>query len=267
MKMNADQSRRYRLYIDESGDHTCNLLDDYSHRYLGLLGVWFHHGEDYIHFSENLDRFKKRYFGSRPDKPIILHRSEIINRKGPFGILCDHDVHQKFNEDLLGQIHEAQFRMVCVVIDKRKHLARYASPFHPYHYCLTAILERYCAWLQFMNGVGDVLAESRGRTEDFQLRQAYRRVYESGTFYFNHEHFQRTLTSKEIKIQPKVANIAGLQLADVLAHPIKQGMMIKRDLVKDSDTVFGKSLRKVTEGKLLCSNENQEIDGYGLVWL
>jgi len=34
----AEKRTRYRLYIDESGDHTYKLLDDPSHRYLALLG-------------------------------------------------------------------------------------------------------------------------------------------------------------------------------------------------------------------------------------
>jgi hypothetical protein len=35
------EKKRFRLYIDESGDHTFTLADDDNHRYLGLLGVWF----------------------------------------------------------------------------------------------------------------------------------------------------------------------------------------------------------------------------------
>jgi len=46
---------RYRLYIDESGDHTYNLLDDPSHRYLALLGVWFRLPDDYQDFADDLE--------------------------------------------------------------------------------------------------------------------------------------------------------------------------------------------------------------------
>ena len=73
---------RYRLYIDESGDHTYKLLDDLSHRYLSLLGVWFRQVDHYTTFAEDLDRFKREVFGPRPDAPVVLHRSDIINRKG-----------------------------------------------------------------------------------------------------------------------------------------------------------------------------------------
>ena len=62
--------------------------------------------------------------------------------------------------------------MVCVIIDKQAHLVRYDSPFHPYHYCLAAMLDRYSGWLNYKNAVGDVMAESRAREEDLQLKQA-----------------------------------------------------------------------------------------------
>jgi hypothetical protein len=39
--MPARPAARYRLYIDESGDHSYNLLEDPSHGYLAPLGVWF----------------------------------------------------------------------------------------------------------------------------------------------------------------------------------------------------------------------------------
>ncbi len=40
--------QRYRLDIDESGDHTYKKIDDVGHRYLALLGVWFRQGDDYL---------------------------------------------------------------------------------------------------------------------------------------------------------------------------------------------------------------------------
>ncbi|MBI5525044.1 MAG: DUF3800 domain-containing protein [Deltaproteobacteria bacterium] len=213
---------RYRLYIDESGDHTYNDLEHPSRRYLALLGVWFKQVDEYVAFADDLERFKREMFGPRPDKPVVLHRSDIINRKGPFGILRMDAVREKFDAGLLEVVGRARFRMVCVVIDKQKHSEKNTSPFHPYHYCLAAMLDRFSGWLNYKNAVGDVMAESRGREEDRQLEQAYVRVYESGTLMFDHTRHQRALTSKDIKLRRKAANIAGLQLADVLAHPIKQ---------------------------------------------
>ena len=89
---------RYRLYIDESGDHTYKKLDDIGHRYLALLGVWFRQQKDYLEFVHELEQFKENLFGERPDSPVILHRTDIINRRGAFGILCNEDKIPSANE-------------------------------------------------------------------------------------------------------------------------------------------------------------------------
>lgn len=258
---------RYRLYIDESGDHTYNLLDDPSHRYLSLLGIWLKQNDAYPFFAEKLETFKREIFGVRPDKPVILHRSDIINRKGPFGILCQNEKLENFNAGLLDIIRATEFKVVCVVIDKKKHLEAYSEPFHPYHYCMAAILDRFSGWLNYKNSVGDVMAESRGREEDLQLKQAYRRVYESGTIMFSHSHHQKALTSKEIKIQPKVANIAGLQLADVLAYPVKQAMLVEKGLIPDRCGDFGKKVNELVRVKFNRRDRDGRIEGYGKVCL
>jgi hypothetical protein len=261
------QKTRYRLYIDESGDHTYNLLDDPSHRYLALLGVWFKQAKDYVEFADNLERFKRTIFGPRPDKPVVLHRSEIINRKGPFGLLCNPQVRKRFDAALIEVIGRAHFRMVCVIIDKQMHLTRYASPFHPYHYCLAAMLDRYSGWLNYKNSVGDVVAECRAREEDLQLKQAYRRVYESGTLMFPREHHQQALTGRDIKLKLKTANIAGLQLADILAHPVKQVLLSERCIISDSGETFGRQIYGVAKGKFNVNTWTGQVEGYGKVWL
>jgi len=213
---------RYRLYVDESGDHTYKLLDDSSRRYLALLGVWFRQHDDYVAFADALEALKREIFGPRPDEPVVLHRSDIINRRSAFGVLRDNEKAGAFDAGLLQAISSASFRMVCVIIDKQGHQDRYAAPFHPYHYCMAAMLERYSGWLNYKNAVGDVMAEARGREEDLQLAQAYTRVYESGTMASSHQLHQRVLTSKDIKIRDKRANIAGLQLA--VGAPSQAGM-------------------------------------------
>jgi hypothetical protein len=254
---------RYRLYIDESGDHTYKKLDDVGHRYLALLGVWFRQQGDYLTFVHDLERFKSTFFGERPDNPVILHRTDIINRKGAFGVLRDEAKGKSFDKGLLALISGARFKMVSILLDKQAHQDRYSYPFHPYHYCLAAMLERYAGWLVYKNVVGDVMAESRGGEEDLQLKDAYRRTYESGTFQFGHEKFQSALSSKEIKVQLKKANVAGLQLADVLAHPVKQAILIEKGLIPDSGHVFGKQVYEAARSKFNCQESTGQVEGYG----
>jgi hypothetical protein len=258
---------RYRLYIDESGDHTYKLLNDTSHRYLALLGVWFQQDKHYVEFADCLERLKRIIFGPSPDKPIVLHRSKIINRKGVFGQLCDREVRKRFDTKLIDIVGQACFKMICVIIDKQVHLERYYSPFHPYHYCLAAMLDRYSGWLNYKNSVGDIMAESRARGEDLQLKQAYQRVYESGTLMFPHEHHQKVLTSKDIKLKPKMANIAGLQLADILAHPVKQALLFEKGKITDSSGNFGKQVYEAAKRKFNANDRTGKVEGYGKVWL
>lgn len=258
---------QHRLYIDESGDHTYEKVDTVAHRYLALLGVWFRIGDDYNDFAADLDRFRLQFFGPRPDNPVVLHRSDIINRKGAFGILRQDETRQRFDTALLDVVTRARSTIICVVLDKQSHRANSVNPFHPYHYCLAAMLERYSGWLNHKSTCGDVMAESRGKEEDLQLKQAYRRVYESGTTHFSHEHHQRALTSKDIKIQSKRANIAGLQLADVLAYPVKQMQLVERGLIPDPGDVYGKKVYDAVRDKLNRNEATGQVADYGVRWL
>ena len=271
----ADQQKqrdRYRLYIDESGDHTYKLLDDPSHRYLALLGVWFRQADQYTAFADDLEKFKRDIFGPRPDKPVVLHRSAIINRKGPFGLLCRPDIQDKFDAGLLEIVARAQFKMVCVIIDKKRIPKEFHDRFNPYHRSLAALMDRYFDWLYLNNGVGDVMAESRGRLEDSLLKEEYRRGYarvseviDSENQLFNYGHRPMSLTSKDIKIQPKVANIAGLQLADLLAHPIKQAYLAENDLIPNAGESFGQRLYLAAKTKFNINDLNGTAEGYGKI--
>ena len=93
------------------------------------------------------------------------------------------------------------------------------------------LLERYCGFLHFYNAKGDVLAESRGGIEDKQLKVAYKTIYEGGTQFREFTFFQNVLTTKEIKLKPKTANIAGLQISDLVAHPIKHEILIENNRI------------------------------------
>ncbi len=72
-----------------------------------------------------------------------------------------------------------------------------------------------------LNGKGDVMAESRGGTEDLKLKEIYTNVWEVGTWYHSGQEFRNVFTSKQLKLRKKDHDIAGLQLADLLAYPSK----------------------------------------------
>jgi len=256
-------SKRYRLYIDESGDHT------YTDRYLGITGVMFELGNYANEFYPDLEALKHKHFPRNPDEgPVVLHRKELINKQGPFWRLKDPEKEKDFNTDFLDLLRQSKYKVFTIVIDKKSHYDRYEkAAMHPYHYCLTAILERYCGFLKFYNVVGDVMAESRGGKEDMQLKEAYKNVYESGTFYHKPDFFQKSLTSKEIKIKRKQDNISGLQIADLLAHPCKNEVLLERGKISEVRDGFGKEICLCITKKYNRHIFKGHTDGYGKVFL
>jgi hypothetical protein len=259
---------RYRLYIDESGDHTFHEIQEESRRYLGLIGCIIEGGKYRTDFFPELEKLKQKHFPHNPDEPVILHRSDIINRRGPFWRLREPENEKAFNRDLLYFFENQEYTVIAAVIDKKTHIERYQeAAFHPYHYCLAALLERYCGWLHFYNSEGDVMAESRGGTEDRQLKAAYKRTYYDGTQFRGFPFFQSVLTSKEIKLKSKKFNIAGLQISDLLAYPVKQEILVEKKKILAIKDNFGQEICNVINKKYNRHFYNGRIDGYGKVFL
>ena len=256
---------RFRLYIDECGDHVFKHLEKPSHRYLCLLGCWFR-GHDYRVFHAALEEFKQRHIPHNPDEPVILHREDIINRRKCFWRLRDDVARQAFDRDMLKLIADAEFRICAVVIDKKEHCERHVSPAHPYHLAIGFLLQRYCGLLNHFNRRGDVMAESRGGREDSLLKDSFKRVYERGAWMRREAFFQRALTSKELKVKPKSTNIAGLQLADLLAHPIRQAMLLEKGRIARPLAPFADKINAVADAKFNRHLYDGRVEGYGKVW-
>ena len=240
---------RYRMYVDESGDHTYQSLHHLSRRYLGLTGVTV--ASDYYREVLHPDflAFRQQHFPHSPDEPVILHRADIVNRRGPFTCLTDPNARSAYDRALEVFLRQHDFSVVTVVIDKFEHVRRYVDPWHPYHYCLTVLVERYRGFLAARGGIGDVMAESRGGTEDRQLKQAYSHVYSSGTLHLRPPQLAAFLSSKEIKLEKKGADICGLQIADLLAHQCKHAILAQRALLPAPPGPFGTRVWQAVEDK------------------
>jgi len=217
---------RYHLYVDESGDHTYKNLDHYRCRYLGLTGVAIESDYYRLEFQPSLEQLKQEHFPHNPDDPLILHREDIYNRRHAFGILDDPDRNARWERDFIDFVQSAKFSMITVVLDKKNHKLRWGqAAIHPYHRCLALLLERYRGFLMFHNATGDVIAEGRGGTEDLALKQTYRKLWNEGTSFVSSSDLQEVLASRELKIMYKKKNSAGLQFADLLAHPSKMHIL------------------------------------------
>ena len=97
-----------------------------------------------------------------------------MNKNHPFESLRDPRTEQSFNKSLLGLLRKLDYAVITIIIDKLEHNRRYQRwHFDPYHYCLTAMIERYTRWLQKLRAEGDVIAESRGKQDDQRLKASF----------------------------------------------------------------------------------------------
>lgn len=110
------------------------------------------------------------------------------------------------------------------------------------------------------------MGESRGGVEDRLLKDPYTRIFERGVWGFTSAgFFQAALASRELKLKPKSANIAGLQLADLVGHPAKMWVLKEAGLVNSPPPPFANRLMSVITTKLNRHLYDGRVAGYGYV--
>ncbi len=254
---------KYRLYIDEVGNNDMGSSANPNHRFLCLTGVVFE--LDYVKtvITPDVEALKNKYFDSHPDDPIILHRKEMINKKHPFKALIDPSVESEFNTEFLYLLGKWTFKTITVLIDKLEHQSKYTTwRYDPYHYCMAIMLERFHLRLKEVGVMGDMMFESRGGKEDMRLKESYHNIIMNGTDWIKAEDLKETITSNELKIKPKSANIAGLQIADLLAYPLYRYALKFYALKDDGRDTFNEQILEVIKPKIF--KNGHRIDGYGL---
>jgi hypothetical protein len=255
--------KKCRLYIDESGTHNYSISDKVDKRYLGLVGVAISDIE-YTTVLQPKMRDIKLMFGGDPDEPPILHREDIIKKSGLFTKLNDKDFETDFNQKIFDIVSNTKYIICCVVLDKKSHFEKYSSAaYHPYHYCLNILLERYSWLLEEYDFHGDVMAESRGKREDNELRSAYNTFYTRGTYFRSKESIQQRITSKSLKTKPKTANIVGLEFADLLSLATKLDTLHFYGAIPELTENFCKQIVSRIEPKYRRDPASHKVGGFG----
>lgn len=254
---------KYRIYIDEVGNNDIGSSINLNHRFLCLTGVVFDLNYVKTTLTPDLEELKNKYFNNHPDDPIILHRKELVNKKFPFKPLLNKEIEERFNKDFLNLLDKWQFKTITVLIDKLEHQNRYATwRYDPYHYCMAILFERFHLRLKEIGITGDMMFESRGGKEDMRLKESYRNLFLKGTDWIKAEEIDETITSKELKVKPKSANIAGLQIADLLAYPLYRYTLRFYNLKTDERNTFNERILEVIKPKIFKNGNRME--GYGL---
>jgi hypothetical protein len=241
---------KYRMYVDEVGNPDIESSDNPNHRFLSLTGViiGLDHIKEILH--SEMEALKVKYFGSHPDEPVVLHRKELMNAKSPFQVLRDPSVRKAFDKELLECLERWEYRVITVCLDKKKHKDAYTTwRYDPYHYCLAILLERFSFWLNRQKAKGDIMAESRGGKEDRRLKDSFHRLWEQGTDFIKQEQFYESFTSRQLKVKPKSANVSGLQLADIIAHPSRAEILNEEGYLGRELASFSIEIIKILQRK------------------
>ena len=222
---------KYRIYVDEVGDTGLNHIKDLEHRFLSLTGVIAESSYVRSRIHPELEDIKVRYFDSHPDDPVVLHRKALVNAKWPFQALRDPETRASFDAEMLTLLDNWDYEVITVCLDKQAFVeASLNDDYDSYHYCLTALVEVFSDWLTRCEAEGDVMIETRGSKEDKKLKDHFRDLLENGTASVSTMQFQRSLTSRELKINAKDKNIS-LQISDLIAHPSRSEILDERGLL------------------------------------
>jgi hypothetical protein len=234
------------VYVDESGDHSLDPIDPLYPVFVLSFCIF----EKRRYVRETVPLFQSFKFDHFGHDAIVLHSHEIRKSSGPFRILLNAAIRAKFTDELTMAMASSEFTLVTAVIDKAKLKKAYARPDSPYDIALTFCLERTFAFLKdngaHAKGVAHVIVERRGEREDKELELTFRRVCQ-GANMWGKLPFEPVFAAKS-------ANSIGLQISDLVAHPIGRHFL-KPDQKNRAFDVLEPKFRRSPTGK---------TDGWGL---
>lgn len=207
----AGKFSNFVVYVDESGDHGMETVDG-NYPVFVLAFCVFHKR----HYSEKvvpaLQKFKFNHFGH---DLAVLHEHEIRKEKGDFKFQTRRQK-QDFLLELTSIIEASNFILISCVIDKAQLRSKPGVPPNPYHLALGFCLETLYELLREKNQddkLTHVVVECRGKKEDNELELEFRRICDGANRWGKALPF-------DVKFADKKVNLAGLQLADLVARPI-----------------------------------------------
>lgn len=257
---------KFRIFIDEVGTEPGKWPPtEINERYLSLSGVALSIAAINGILRPDIDALKIKHFGTRS---LILHRRKIVHGYPPFEhIKADKRSRDAWGNDFVAMLRRIPFIFFTVTLDRLKWREKYPNlEEDPYHVVMFNLLERYFYFLRDADAVGNVMIESRdqGGPRDKRLKEAYVDFYTKGPWDISGASIQQRLTSKELSVVPKRKNIAGLQLADMLAHPALKGMLVRHKRLQVSDVSdYQRTIIRILEAHRYYRSDKGEKRGYG----
>ncbi len=241
---------KYYFFLDETGDHGLNYVDNNFPLFL-LCGCLIR--EDHLRALETaVNAFKQDYFKT---EKVILHSRKIRKCEGVFQILFDLTVKAAFYKDLNLILENGEYTIIGSGIDKNEHIKKYGKGAKdPYSLALSFVIERliFCLDKEDKDSTIEVLIEERGRKEDNLLLSHFNSTMDRGTYYVKPERLKSRIV--RFGFHAKKENIIGLQIADLCAYPLARSI-----LTPDEPYVPF----QIIKDKIYC-NEKGEYVGWGL---
>jgi len=203
----------YTIFVDESGtENLKNFKDD--DRYFVLAFCIF--DKDY-YAQEAVPKFQKLKFDTFGHDQTIIHGYDMMNCIGDFECLQDINVRNIFLNRLTKIIESTNFILISTVIDKKRLLEKYSNALNPYELALKYSLERVQRFMSERNQdnkTAHILVESRDKYSNLKLKNAFIKIK-------NGENWNQNKFNFEIEFVNKKSNSTGLQIADLVAEPIR----------------------------------------------
>lgn len=206
---------KYYLFIDESGDHGLKAVDKDFPVFV-LCGIILS-DEPLTLLNDRMDKLKHDLWNS---KEVIFHSRDIRRCEKEFQILLNLDLKKRFYDEVNSIVAESDYTIVSAVIQKDKYIKKYGRLGNVYAICLSFLIERTIMFLDSQNRPCEleIIVEKRGKLEDNELLKHYNEVYSMGTGFITPDRIKKYNT--RLKFKAKKENINGLQLSDLVAHPI-----------------------------------------------
>ncbi len=208
----------YKLFLDESGDHGLLSINKDFPVFL-LCGVLFTE-DDYENTRQSINKLKQFIWGN---KEVIFHSRDIRKCEKEFQKLFDLELKKYFYEELNKIITDSKFTIIASAIDKQALLKNFfmdEGVNEVYEIALSFLFDNAITVLENLDPDATLsfILEMRGKKEDKQLGNYFKRIIERGTGVVTLDQIGRFKPT--FQFVDKKQNINGLQLADLIAYPI-----------------------------------------------
>ncbi|WP_082109054.1 DUF3800 domain-containing protein [Azospirillum thiophilum] len=262
----------YRMYVDEVGNS--KIIDaskpgsqSPENRYLSLTGVITKKCDIRPKMHSGVSRIKTKYFHDDPDDHVILHRREISRQSGHYEPLKDADTRLRFHSDVRTLISWLPITVITAVMDKFDKAGAYPEwSDDPYHVTFTNIVERFFLFLQGERTTGDIVIEARNGDENSRLSGLYAKYRINGLHYISASDVRKRFPSERLMIKDKKCNIAGLQIADLVANPSHIYCLSQFAERKKIGFYEKQIIDVLVESKYRRSNDG-DVLGFGVKWI